>query len=326
MNKDLLENKHFKDFFLSVIFGLLSVLLSLVKFNIPGFTAAISSLNEIPIMISVFYISNPVYLIITIIISSLRTHEDGSVLSIVLMHAGGIAFFASYYHFQLKRVAGEVVKSSLYCALGITIYYAVFLIPLFIFTNQLLGLNTTPFLPFYSELRQALYFEFSTTLLVVTLFLVQFNYGRKLKQYSTNLEGLVNDRTEELRTTVEELHHANEELTTVNDSLDLKIKNRTIELEERNYQLTEYAFINSHLLRAPLARILGLANLIRMESTDPNTRLLMEKLFNSCEELDEIIKLMSTQLSGGSILNSVQKEELKNSINEIIAQRAKNGF
>ncbi|WP_340152463.1 hypothetical protein [uncultured Marivirga sp.] len=47
----------------------------------------------------------------------------------------------------------------------------------------------------------------------------------------------------------------------------------------------------------------------------------MDKLFNSCEELDEIIRLMSTQLSDGSILSSEQKEDLKNKINEIIAQR-----
>jgi light-regulated signal transduction histidine kinase (bacteriophytochrome) len=135
------------------------------------------------------------------------------------------------------------------------------------------------------------------------------------------LEDLVGERTEELRSTVEELNHANEELTSMNDGLDLMVKNRTTELEERNYQLTEYAFINSHLLRAPLARILGLTDLIRMESTDPKTQELMDKLFNSCEELDEIIKLMSTQLSDGSILSTAQKEDLKNKINEIIAQR-----
>tara|TARA_R110002012_G_scaffold252147_3_gene430869 strand:+ start:83374 stop:83562 length:189 start_codon:yes stop_codon:yes gene_type:complete len=58
-----------------------------------------------------------------------------------------------------------------------------------------------------------------------------------------------------------------------------------------------------------------------MESTDPKTQDLMDKLFNSCEELDEIIRLMSTQLSDGSILSSEQKEDLKNKINEIIAQR-----
>lgn len=304
-----------------MIFGLLSTLLGLVKFNIPGFTAAISSLNEIPLLISVFYVSNPFYLIIAVVISALTTPEQGSIYSTILMHAGGLAFFGIYYHMFLRNFSGKVIKSILYCALGITIYYAAFLMPIFIVTNQLLGLNEAAFIPFYKELSQSLYFEFVTSLLVVTLFLIQFNYSRRLKKYSTGLEDLVRERTEELSSTVEDLNHANEELTSMNDGLDLMVKNRTAELEERNYQLTEYAFINSHLLRAPLARVLGLTDLIRMESTDPKTQDLMNKLFNSCEELDEIIKLMSTQLSDGSILNSTQKEDLKNKINQIIAQR-----
>jgi signal transduction histidine kinase len=306
---------------LSVIFGLLSALLSLVKFNIPGFTAAISSLNEIPLLISVFYLVNPFYLIISVVISALTTPEQGSIYSTILMHAGGLAFFCTYYHLLLKRLTDEIIRSILLCALGIVIYYTVFLVPIFIITNQLLGLNNTDFIPFYKELGQSLHFELVTSLLVVTLFLIQFNYSKRLKKYSTKLEDVVSERTEELRSTIEELNHANEELTSMNDGLDLMVKNRTEELEERNYQLTEYAFINSHLLRAPLARVLGLTDLIRMETTDPKTQDLMDKLFNSCEELDEIIKLMSTQLSDGSILNSAQKEDLKNRINEIIAQR-----
>lgn len=321
MDKNLLKNQHFRDMIISVIFGLLSALLSLVKFNIPGFTAAISSLNEIPLLISVFYLVNPFYLIISVVISALTTPEQGSIYSTILMHAGGLAFFCTYYHLLLKRLTDEIIRSILLCALGIVIYYTVFLVPIFIITNQLLGLNNTDFIPFYKELGQSLHFELVTSLLVVTLFLIQFNYSKRLKKYSTKLEDVVSERTEELRSTIEELNHANEELTSMNDGLDLMVKNRTEELEERNYQLTEYAFINSHLLRAPLARVLGLTDLIRMETTDPKTQDLMDKLFNSCEELDEIIKLMSTQLSDGSILNSAQKEDLKNRINEIIAQR-----
>jgi signal transduction histidine kinase len=321
LKKNIFNNQHIQDILLSLIFGLLSTLLGLVKFNIPGFTAAISSLNEIPLLISVFYISNPFYLIISVVISALTTPEQGSIYSTILMHSGGLAFFGTFYHLTIKRYSDFVLKSTLFCAIGVTVYYAVFLVPIFIITNQILGLNETAFIPFYNELRQSLYFEYITSLLVVTLFLVQFNYSKKLKKYSTSLEELVSERTNELKITVDELHQANEELTSMNDGLDLKVKDRTKELEERNYQLTEYAFINSHLLRAPLARILGLTDLIRLESTDPKTKELMDKMFNSCEELDEIIKLMSTQLSDGSILNSTQKEDLKNKINEIIAQR-----
>ncbi|WNB17485.1 phytochrome family protein [Marivirga arenosa] len=323
MIKELLNNKEFKDIILSVIFGLLSALLSLVQFEIPGFSGAISSLNEIPLLISVFYIVNPFYLIITVIISSLTTPEQGSVYSTILMHAGGLAFFGIYYHLLLKHFPEKVLKSIAYCAVGIVVYYYIFLMPIFVVSNKFLGLTDLSFTNSYASLSQALYFELTTSVLVVTLFLVQLNYSRRLKKYSASLEELVNERTEELRLTVEELHNANEELSSMNNGLDLMVKNRTAELEERNYQLTEYAFINSHLLRAPLARILGLTDIIRRESTDPITVDLMNKLFTSCGELDEIIRLMSTQLSDGSILSWEQKEELKNKINEIIAQKGK---
>ena len=64
----------------------------------------------------------------------------------------------------------------------------------------------------------------------------------------------------------EELSSLNEKLVTLNESLEITVKRRTSELETQNKQLTEYAFINSHILRAPLARVLGLANLISLVS------------------------------------------------------------
>ncbi|WP_340152462.1 hypothetical protein [uncultured Marivirga sp.] len=252
MDKSIVNNQHFKDILLSLIFGLLSTLLSLVKFNIPGFTAAISSLNEIPLLISVFYITNPIYLIITVVISALTTPEQGSIYSTILMHSGGLAFFGVFYHLVIKQYSDYVLKSIFFCSIGIIIYYAVFLIPIFIVTNQALGLNNTPFTTFYDELRRSLYFEFITSLLVVTLFLVQFNYGKKLKKYSTSLEELVSERTEELRSTVDELNHANEELTSMNDGLDLMVKIELLSwrketINSRNMHLSIHIYFVRHL-------------------------------------------------------------------------------
>lgn len=147
LEKNIFNNQHIQDILLSLIFGLLSTLLGLVKFNIPGFTAAISSLNEIPLLISVFYISNPFYLIISVVISALTTPEQGSIYSTILMHSGGLAFFGTFYHLTIKRYSDFVLKSTLFCAIGVTVYYAVFLVPIFIITNQILGLNETAFIP-----------------------------------------------------------------------------------------------------------------------------------------------------------------------------------
>jgi PAS domain S-box-containing protein len=76
----------------------------------------------------------------------------------------------------------------------------------------------------------------------------------------------------------------------IRDVTDLKIALEKIQLRDK--QLAEVSFYNSHKVRAPLARLLGLVQLLRM---DPNTppdeqQELLEKVKNAAEELDYLIK------------------------------------
>jgi light-regulated signal transduction histidine kinase (bacteriophytochrome) len=57
-----------------------------------------------------------------------------------------------------------------------------------------------------------------------------------------------------------------EEIHMINDNLESIILKRIQNIEEKNLELSEYAFINAHMLRAPVCRILGLINLIEMEN------------------------------------------------------------
>lgn len=62
-------------------------------------------------------------------------------------------------------------------------------------------------------------------------------------------------------------------------------------IELRNKQLQEIAYTQSHIVRAPLARILGIINLIReLGVAPPNSEELLNYLFLSAGELDEVIK------------------------------------
>lgn len=62
-------------------------------------------------------------------------------------------------------------------------------------------------------------------------------------------------------------------------------------IEFRNKQLQEIAYTQSHIVRAPLARILGIVNLIReLGVAPPNSEELLNYLFMSATELDEVIK------------------------------------
>lgn len=119
------------------------------------------------------------------------------------------------------------------------------------------------------------------------------------------------EKNNEIEAMNEELNSLNEELTTVNETLEETVKRRTHELETQNNQLTEYAFINSHLLRAPLSRILGLSQLISSEPNSHRDTELINALISSTNELDAIIRRISEILYDG---NRFTRED----INEII--------
>jgi light-regulated signal transduction histidine kinase (bacteriophytochrome) len=109
-------------------------------------------------------------------------------------------------------------------------------------------------------------------------------------------------------------------LEAINESLDSMVQKRTQELENRNIQLTGYAFINSHLLRAPLARLLGLSAIIRNELQSLEDIELLEKFLLTCNELDKIVKLMSEFLTADSILSKRQLDELQERIRQIAVE------
>ena len=79
----------------------------------------------------------------------------------------------------------------------------------------------------------------------------------------------------------------------MNEMLEDRVRQRTIELENKNKRLSEYAFINSHMLRAPVSRILGLINLIKNSNINislQETEELIGLLGKSTDELDNIVK------------------------------------
>jgi signal transduction histidine kinase len=93
------------------------------------------------------------------------------------------------------------------------------------------------------------------------------------------------------------IYQQNTEIKAANEHLLEEVNNRTQELQkanreliEQNNQLEQFAFIAAHNLRAPLARILGLTNLIKISSTEGEKQLAFEKLELSTRDLDHVIK------------------------------------
>ncbi|MCS7019083.1 MAG: GAF domain-containing protein [Cytophagales bacterium] len=109
-------------------------------------------------------------------------------------------------------------------------------------------------------------------------------------------------KANEVETMNEELNALNEELQTINDTLEARVEERTRQLEIQNQQLREYAFINAHLLRAPLARIRGLLYLMTHDPNATNDWELIDRLIKEANELDVITTKISDILYDGSNL------------------------
>ncbi len=96
------------------------------------------------------------------------------------------------------------------------------------------------------------------------------------------------------------------ELRELNKDLELKVADRTKHLENTNSRLREYAYINAHLLRAPLSRIQSLIYLIEISDKNGFDPKYYEILKDSSAELDQVIHSINDVLDDRDFLSNNQ--------------------
>ena len=74
-------------------------------------------------------------------------------------------------------------------------------------------------------------------------------------------------------------------------------------IEDQSKRLKEIAFTQSHVIRKPVANMIGLINLIEKEQLDEENKYILSKLQESLEELDSAIY----DLVGKSVINNSNK-------------------
>jgi signal transduction histidine kinase len=111
-------------------------------------------------------------------------------------------------------------------------------------------------------------------------------------------------QNKQLQETYTIIENQNSKIQSINKDLKIDVENRTHELQEankelvdQNTQLEQFAFIAAHNLRSPVARILGLTNLIRISDNDSDKELAFEKLVTSTNDLDHVIRDLSNILN-----------------------------
>jgi len=94
----------------------------------------------------------------------------------------------------------------------------------------------------------------------------------------------------------EELEKQREEIKAINDNLESMIVSQTRGIEIKNKERSEYAFINAHLLRGPLSRIMGLASLMEKDpDIYPTSDILQIKYL--AKEMDNVVRKINEVLN-----------------------------
>lgn len=120
-------------------------------------------------------------------------------------------------------------------------------------------------------------------LMVTAIFmviLIRTRYNLTLKELVARLA---------LRASNDEIKAQAAEIKRINENLEAIVHERTAALERKNKALEEYAFINAHKLRSPVASILGLVNLLTKLDLGKDAKSINDHLKDSAEKLDEIV-------------------------------------
>ncbi len=88
-----------------------------------------------------------------------------------------------------------------------------------------------------------------------------------------------------------------EQLLLANENLEGEVDHRTAELTRQNLQLEQFAFMTSHNLRAPVARLLGLTQLFNTKNiNDPLNQQLVEMIKTTSRDFDVTMRDLASIL------------------------------
>jgi len=95
-----------------------------------------------------------------------------------------------------------------------------------------------------------------------------------------------------------ELLESRNELNKINQNLESIVEQRTNNVKQKNDYLVKYAFTNAHYVRGPLARILGLLQLAKLEG-EVDYPFLFTKIEEQAKDIDVVLKNINKELEEG---------------------------
>jgi signal transduction histidine kinase len=137
---------------------------------------------------------------------------------------------------------------------------------------------------------------YSTLYIIITYAagFLKFHYD-KVHYYLTQTNIELSEKTKEIEAQNEELRQTQDNLNEVNIDLEKIVAERTKKITDQNEILLQYSYNNAHYLRGPVARLLGLAYVYRLENT-PQPDFFIEKMVEEATAIDVVVKRINTDL------------------------------
>lgn len=134
-------------------------------------------------------------------------------------------------------------------------------------------------------------FDFLVNSLMLILIVVHlktrfFNYRESISRTNEELVKV----TQTLDSQTEQLRKQQIELDSLRNNLESMVAERIREVRAKSVVLREYAFVNAHHVRAPLARVLGLIYLIELENGYAGQPKRLGKIKSEARRMDAIIQ------------------------------------
>ena len=108
------------------------------------------------------------------------------------------------------------------------------------------------------------------------------------------------EKSEEIESQNDELLRSHEELNRINSNLEKLVEEKTESIRLQQEKLLKYAHSNAHHVRGPIARLLGLIQLLKIDR-QANYTWFFKKVEHEAKDIDEITRSISHDLDEAGI-------------------------
>ncbi|HTE33416.1 MAG TPA: hypothetical protein VK666_23705, partial [Chryseolinea sp.] len=119
----------------------------------------------------------------------------------------------------------------------------------------------------------------------------------KIHQYLKDSNQELYQKANEIEAQNDKLLQVQNNLNALNADLENTVNERTGKIRAQNEILIKYSYTNAHHLRGPVARLLGLAAIYKLEA-NPDPDFFIGKMVDQVYEIDNVIQQINKDLEG----------------------------